>query len=64
VIEKYKAEGIFKEYVNYAQLEAYYDFGGVRIEDNVLITDTGHRVLGERIAKTVAEVEAVMAGGF
>ncbi|MFN8429283.1 MAG: aminopeptidase P family protein [Spirosomataceae bacterium] len=64
LIEKYKAEGIFKEYVNYAQLEAYYDFGGVRIEDNVLITDTGHRVLGERIAKTVAEVEAVMAGGF
>ncbi|MFT4973023.1 MAG: Xaa-Pro aminopeptidase, partial [Saprospiraceae bacterium] len=33
--------------------------GGSRIEDNILVTDTGHRVLGERIAKTVEEVEAL-----
>jgi Xaa-Pro aminopeptidase len=61
LIEKYKSEGIFKEYVNYQKLENYYDFGGVRIEDNVLITESGYRVLGDRIAKTVEEVETVMA---
>ena len=33
------------------------NFGGIRIEDNVLITATGQRVLGPPIAKTVAEVE-------
>ncbi len=33
------------------------DFGGVRIEDDVLVTNNGYRVLGRKIPKTIAEVE-------
>ena len=43
-------------------MQAYRDFGGIRIEDNVLITEDGYRVLGPRIAKTIEEVEAVRNG--
>ena len=59
LIDGWKKEGKFSEFINYEKIEAYRDFGGVRIEDNVLITEDGHRVLGERIAKTVEEVEAL-----
>ncbi|UTA69668.1 aminopeptidase P family protein [Emticicia sp. 21SJ11W-3] len=57
LIEKWKAENQFTGFVNYDRLEAYKDFGGVRIEDNCLITDTGYKVLGKPIPKTVEEVE-------
>ena len=59
LIDAWQKDKKFSEFINYEKLDAYRDFGGIRIEDNVLITETGHRVLGERIAKTVAEVEAL-----
>lgn len=59
LIDKWKAENKFTNFVNYAKLEAYRDFGGVRIEDNCLVTPTGSKVLGKPIPKTVEEVEAL-----
>ncbi len=59
LIEKWKAEGKFKEFINYNKLDAYMPIGGIRIEDNVLITEKGHKVLGKPIPKTVKEVESV-----
>ena len=59
LIDVWQSEGKFAEFINYDKLKEYRDFGGIRIEDNVLITEDGHRVLGERIAKTVEEVEAL-----
>lgn len=60
LIEKWKADSKHKEYINYDKLESYYDFGGIRIEDDVLITGDASRVLGAPIPKTVAEVEETM----
>jgi Xaa-Pro aminopeptidase len=57
LIEQWKAEGKYKDFINYSALDAYMDFGGIRIEDNVLVTATGQRVLGPAIAKTVEDVE-------
>lgn len=57
LIDKWKAENRFTDFVNYNRLEKYKDFGGVRIEDNCLITETGYKVLGKPIPKTVEEVE-------
>ena len=63
LIDIWKAEGKFKEFINYDKLETYKDFGGIRIEDDLLITADGNRILGRPIPKTVSEVEEICAQG-
>lgn len=61
LIDKCKAEGKYKGMVNYDALEDYRDFGGIRIEDDLLVTDSGNRMLGDRkIPITVEELEATV----
>lgn len=60
LMDKWKAEGICKEFVNFDALEHFRDFGGIRIEDDILITDSGCRVLGRPIPKTPEGIEARM----
>ena len=62
LIEQWKAEGKFTDFVNYSALEGYYDFGGIRLEDDILITASGCRRLGQkRLPITVEDVEEAMA---
>lgn len=61
LIDQWAADQLHSPFINYGAVAAYRDFGGIRIEDNVLITATGHRVLGDPIPKTIAEVEALRA---
>ena len=62
LIEQWKAEDKFSDFINYQALESYYDFGGIRLEDDLLITENGCRRLGQRrLPITVEEVEAAMA---
>ena len=61
LIEKFKKEGLGGDFVNYAKLEGYYDFGGIRLEDDVLITPDGARRLGHsRLPIAPDDVEAAM----
>lgn len=63
LIRKWKAEKINSTFINYDKAEEYIGFGGIRLEDDVLITETGSRLLGtKRIPVTVKEVEATMKG--
>lgn len=59
LIDQWRRKKKFEAFINYPALKKYRNFGGIRIEDNVLITESGHRVLGNPIPKTVAEVEAL-----
>jgi len=61
LIDEWKAENKNAEFINYDVLETYKDFGGIRIEDDVLVTPDGYRVLGKPIPKTIEEIEATMA---
>ncbi|MEI6348658.1 MAG: aminopeptidase P family protein [Bacteroidota bacterium] len=61
LIDIWKKEGKFTEFINYEKLEAFKTFGGIRIEDDVLVTETGGRVLGTPVPKTVAEIEKIMS---
>jgi Xaa-Pro aminopeptidase len=59
LIGKWKSEGKFKDFINYSKIESYMSIGGIRIEDNVLITEKGHKLLGKPIPKTIEEIESV-----
>lgn len=59
LIAKWKSEGKFSGFINYSKIESFMSVGGIRIEDNVLITEKGHKVLGKPIPKTVKEIETV-----
>ena len=61
LIQKWKGEGKAKGVVNYAKLESYYDFGGIRLEDDVLVTPDGARRLGpNRLPIAPDDIETVM----
>ncbi len=62
LIDLWKSERKFEAFIDYDKVESYRDFGGVRLEDDVLITADGYRVLGGHFPKTIEEVEAVRAG--
>lgn len=60
LIEKWKAEKINADFINFDRLESYLDFGGIRLEDDILVTDTGCEIIGDRIPITPDEVEDLM----
>jgi Xaa-Pro dipeptidase len=61
LIHAWKAEKKFAQFVNYDAVAKYERFGGMRVEDDVLVLQKGNRVLGKKIPKTIAEVEALMS---
>ena len=57
LIDRWKAEKKFEPWINYDAMDRYRDFGGVRVEDDILVTETTHRLLGKPIPKSIEEVE-------
>jgi len=62
LIERWRGEKKLPEFINYDKLDKWLSFGGIRIEDDVLVTPKGSRLLGPPIPKTIEEVEAACAG--
>ena len=62
LIDRFEAAGTHSRFLNFDRIQQYRGFGGIRIEDDVLCTRTGRRVLGPPIPKSADEVEAAMRG--
>jgi len=56
LIEKWYNEKINHAFINFEQVRKYLDFGGIRLEDDILVTDNGARILGNRIPINPGEV--------
>ena len=63
LIDKSRNEGLYNGIVNYDKLDNYRTFGGIRIEDDVVVTKDGGRVIGgdKKIPVTVEELEDILS---
>ena len=62
LIDEWSSKRKLEEFINYNEIKKFIGFGGIRIEDNVHITDQGNDILGPEIPKRISEIEAVMSG--
>ena len=61
LLEMWKASGHNAAFINFEKCKPLYGFGGIRIEDDVLVTADGHRLLGsERLPVTAQQIREVM----
>jgi len=59
LIDKWQDEKINHTFINFDLVKHYLDFGGIRLEDDILVTATGARLLGKRIPINPEEVESL-----
>ena len=58
LIEQWKNEARHNDFINYNQLAKYLDFGGIRLEDDILVTKEGNRLLGQPIPLQIEAIES------
>ena len=56
LIEQWESNKINDEFINFSKVRDYSDFGGIRLEDDILVTATGARILGNRIPINPVEI--------
>jgi Xaa-Pro aminopeptidase len=61
LIDQWQKENLHTEFINYDKVREYIGFGGIRLEDDILITEDGCRVLGKRLPIYTEDIEAIMA---
>ncbi|UCE42816.1 MAG: aminopeptidase P family protein [Candidatus Aminicenantes bacterium] len=61
LIDQWASEKKFEQFIDYAKVEEYRNFGGIRIEDDILVTQDGSQVLGKSIPKKVEDIEKITA---
>ncbi len=59
LMDKWRAEGKFTDFLNYDVIDKFRGFGGIRVEDDVVVTEDGCRILGKRIPIEMEDVEAL-----
>ena len=62
LIDQWKAEKTNNDFINFEKVNEYRDFGGIRLEDDILVTETGAEILGDRIPVTPEEVQNLVSG--
>jgi len=60
LIDSWKGQNKLSEYINYSEVEKYRKFGGIRLEDDILVTRSGCRILGDRIPIEIEDVEKIV----
>ena len=61
LIDKWKNEKINSRFINFEKVNEYRDFGGIRLEDDIWVTETGNEILGQRVPIDPEEVELIVS---
>ncbi|MDN5200072.1 aminopeptidase P family protein [Fulvivirgaceae bacterium BMA10] len=64
LMDMWRAENKFLDFINYDEVEKFKDFGGIRVEEDLLITENSSRLLGEPVAITAEAVEGIRAASL
>jgi Xaa-Pro aminopeptidase len=59
LIDQWQNEKMHDQFIQYDEVQKWRNFGGIRIEDNVLITKNGPKILGPLIPKAINEIESL-----
>jgi Xaa-Pro aminopeptidase len=59
LIDLWKSEGKFSDFLNWKEIEKFRNFGGIRNEEDFLITESGVKLLGKAKPKSIEQVEAM-----
>jgi Xaa-Pro aminopeptidase len=62
LIDKWKNEKINADFINFDKVNEYRNFGGIRLEDDILVTKTGSKIIGERVPVNPDEIEEIVKG--
>lgn len=62
LIDLWQSENKFSEFINWTEVNKFRGFGGIRNEEDFMVTETGSRRLGKAKPKTIEEVEAIRKG--
>ncbi|MDX1284556.1 MAG: aminopeptidase P family protein [Draconibacterium sp.] len=62
LIDKWQSEKINASFINFDKVNEYRDFGGIRLEDDILVTETGSEIIGERVPINPDEIETIVKG--
>ena len=63
LIDQWGQKEKHREFINYASLESFKTFGGIRIEDNILVTNNGCINLSVSIPKSISKIEQIVGSG-
>lgn len=61
LIAQWRKNSLHSAFINYEALDRYQNFGGIRLEDDVVVTGEGCRILGQPIPRTIDEIETIMS---
>ena len=64
LIEQWKVEKHLSSFINYDEVEKFKSFGGIRVEDDFVVTEEGSAILGKSLAITVDDIEQIRSNAF
>jgi Xaa-Pro aminopeptidase len=62
LIDQWQRDKTNHYFINFDKVNEYRDFGGIRLEDDILVTETGNEIIGKRIPIEPDEVERIVSG--
>ncbi len=64
LIDMNRATWKYADFINYNMLDHFRDFGGMRVEEDFVITETGADLLGKRLASSVHDIQEIRKNAY